>query len=178
MASSRDDGVDPMRGKEAMRLRHAAVKQARHRSSRRILFWVAALVVLSGCTGRVPNGSAITGSIVDASVEDFAIHAPSSVAAEGQVTFRIYNKGPATHEFVVVRTDLPSGKLPIGSDGTSADEDQFEVVGEVSDVAAWETEPLTLSLTPGRYVFFCNLDGHYLGGMHTAFHVTGDGTND
>jgi uncharacterized cupredoxin-like copper-binding protein len=160
-----------------MRLRHAAVKQTRHSNRRRILFGGVALVVLSGCTGGLPAGSPISGPIVDASVEDFAIHAQSTLAADGQVTFRIYNKGPATHEFVVVRTDLPSGKLPIGSDGTSADEEAFEVLGEVSDVAAWETEPLTLSLTPGRYVFFCNLEGHYLGGMHTSFRVTAGGTN-
>jgi uncharacterized cupredoxin-like copper-binding protein len=159
-----------------MRLRHAAVKQTRHHSGRRIVFGAVALVMLSGCTGGLPADSPTTGTIVDASVEDFAIHAPPSVAAEGEVTFRIYNKGPATHEFVVTQTDLPADELPIGPDGTSADEDAFEVTGEVSDVAAWTTEPLTLALTPGRYVLFCNLEGHYLGGMYTSFRVTGGGT--
>jgi uncharacterized cupredoxin-like copper-binding protein len=159
-----------------MRLRHPAVKQLRHLSCRRILFVGAALVVISGCTGRLPTGPAAVGSIVDVTVEDFAIDSPAGVvAADGTVTFRVYNKGPATHEFVVARTDLASGKLPLGPDGTSADEEQLEVPGEVSEIPTWTTEALTLSLAPGRYVFFCNLEGHYLGGMHASFWVTDGG---
>jgi hypothetical protein len=34
---------------------------------------------------------------------------------------------------------------------------------------------LPLTLAPGRYVFFCNLDGHYLGGMHAVLEVSADG---
>ena len=26
-------------------------------------------------------------------------------------------------------------------------------------------------LKPGRYVLWCNLEGHYLGGMHASFEV-------
>ena len=33
------------------------------------------------------------------------------------------------------------------------------------------TEDLTLDLKPGRYVLWCNLEGHYLGGMHETFDV-------
>ena len=31
---------------------------------------------------------------------------------------------------------------------------------------------LRVHLAPGRYVFFCNMEGHYLGGMHTTVTVT------
>ena len=30
---------------------------------------------------------------------------------------------------------------------------------------------LRLHLAPGRYVLFCNMSGHYLGGMHTELVV-------
>jgi uncharacterized cupredoxin-like copper-binding protein len=30
---------------------------------------------------------------------------------------------------------------------------------------------LRVRLTPGRYEFFCNMSGHYLGGMHTVIVV-------
>jgi uncharacterized cupredoxin-like copper-binding protein len=30
---------------------------------------------------------------------------------------------------------------------------------------------LHLHLTPGRYVLFCNMAGHYLGGMHRTLVV-------
>jgi uncharacterized cupredoxin-like copper-binding protein len=162
-----------------MRLRHAAVMRTRHSSRRRMLFGAAALMVLSGCTGGLPTNPSTVGSIVDVTVKDFEITAPVGVvAADGTVTFRIYNKGPATHEFVVARTDLPSGELPLGVDGTSADEEQFDVPGEVSEIPTWTTEALTLRLAPGRYVFFCNLEGHYLGGMHASFRVSDGGAHD
>lgn len=157
-----------------MRLGVALVNQTHRSGRRRIQFGAVALLLLSGCTGGLPGGPATPESTVDVTLKDFAIHAPASVAAGG-VTFRIYNQGPATHEFVVVRTSLPAGELPIGSDGLSVDEDSLEGAGEVGEVDTWTTEPLTLPLTPGRYVFFCNLEGHYLGGMYTSFDVTDGG---
>ncbi len=30
---------------------------------------------------------------------------------------------------------------------------------------------LNVHLRPGRYVLFCNMSGHYLGGMHTTLVV-------
>ena len=33
------------------------------------------------------------------------------------------------------------------------------------------TRLLGLGLTPGNYVLYCNLEGHYLGGMHASLAV-------
>jgi uncharacterized cupredoxin-like copper-binding protein len=41
-------------------------------------------------------------------------------------------------------------------------------------VPAGADETLALSLQPGRYVFFCNMEGHYMGGMHGVLEVTPD----
>jgi uncharacterized cupredoxin-like copper-binding protein len=112
------------------------------------------------------------GTTVNVRERDFAIDAPSSVAAAGAIDLRVSNHGPSTHEFVVVRTDLPADQLPIGPDGLSVDEDALARVGEIQEVPIWTTGSLELSLSPGRYVFFCNLEGHYLGGMHTAIVVS------
>jgi uncharacterized cupredoxin-like copper-binding protein len=112
-----------------------------------------------------------TGTTVDVTEKDFAIMAPASIPSGGAITFRVANEGPATHEFVVVRSDLPSDQLPIGSDGLSVDEDALTDVGEISQVDYGSTESIRVSLPPGRYVFFCNLEGHYLGGMHAALVV-------
>jgi uncharacterized cupredoxin-like copper-binding protein len=76
---------------------------------------------------------------------------------------------------VVVRTNLPADALPLGPDGLSVNEDWLDGVGELSDVGAGTVGTLPLALAPGRYVFFCNLDGHYLGGMHTVLEVSADG---
>jgi uncharacterized cupredoxin-like copper-binding protein len=159
--------------REAMRLADVIVQRTHHAGRRRILLGAAVLVLASGCTGGLPAHPATAGSIVDVTIKDFAIRAPRTVSTTGAVTFQVYNQGPATHEFVVVHTDLPADELPIGSDGLSVDEDALEGAGEVSQVDTWTTQDLTLSLSPGRYVFFCNLEGHYLGGMHAAIQVEG-----
>jgi uncharacterized cupredoxin-like copper-binding protein len=127
----------------------------------------AGLVLLASCS----SPPAPTGPVLHVTEKDFAITAPSSTAA-GDVTFDVTNDGPATHEFVVVRTDLAPDELPIASDGLSADEDALQSVGEISQVDFGSTESATLSLPPGHYVFFCNLEGHYLGGMHAELEVT------
>jgi uncharacterized cupredoxin-like copper-binding protein len=84
----------------------------------------------------------------------------------------VNNQAPITHEFVVVHTNLPADALPIGPDGLSVNEDWLSPVGELDEVTAGDTGLLPLDLPPGRYVFFCNLEGHYLGGMHGVLEVT------
>ena len=54
------------------------------------------------------------------------------------------------------------------------DEEALTRTGEISDVPIWSAHTIDLDLTPGHYVFFCNLDGHYLGGMHVGLVVSGD----
>lgn len=79
--------------------------------------------------------------------------------------------GVIPHEFVVVRTDLPADQLPLDEDGTEVDEDAVDAVGEVEDVDPGTTQDLVLTLAPGNYVAFCNIENHYGAGMHVAFTV-------
>lgn len=125
------------------------------------------MLMLASCS----SPPAPSGPVLHVSEKDFSISSPAS-AAQGDVTFDVTNLGPATHEFVVVRTDLAPDDLPIASDGLSVDEDALSSVGEIGQVDLDTTESVTLALTPGHYVFFCNLDGHYLGGMHAGLVVS------
>jgi uncharacterized cupredoxin-like copper-binding protein len=127
------------------------------------------LPLLIGCSGD-PSGP--TGPSLDVTVKDFKIEPSVPTIEEGFVTLRVWNKGPATHEFVVVRSDLPADHLPIAADGLSVDEGQVVPVDEIAEVEAGTPGVLTLALTPGRYVLFCNLEGHYLGGMFASIEVT------
>ena len=80
--------------------------------------------------------------------------------AVGDVVLQVHNDAPATHEFVVVRTNLPADRLPLGPDGLTVNEDWLDGVGELNEVPAGTVGTLHLTLAPGRYVFFCNLEGH------------------
>jgi uncharacterized cupredoxin-like copper-binding protein len=126
------------------------------------------VVTLAGCS---PSAET-TGTPVNVTLRDFRIHASASFISDSDVVFQVHNAAPATHEFVVVPTDLPSDALPLASDGLSVEEEAFEIAGEISEVPAGTTAALELHLPPGRYVFFCNLEGHYLGGMHGALQIT------
>ncbi len=96
---------------------------------------------------------------------------PTSFKA-GAVTFNLDNKdGQVLHEFVVVQTDLPADKLPLGPDG-KVDESGLKIVGRASQIDVGQTGALTVNLAPGHYVLMCNIVGHYQLGMHADFTVT------
>ncbi|HSE45597.1 MAG TPA: plastocyanin/azurin family copper-binding protein, partial [Gemmatimonadales bacterium] len=46
-----------------------------------------------------------------------------------------------------------------------------EIVGEIEEFPAGETETATFGLTAGEYVLFCNVPGHYGLGIHTKLTV-------
>lgn len=127
------------------------------------------LLLLSAC-----NGAPSTPSrpVLDVTVKDFKIEPSLPTIEDGLVTLRVWNVGPTTHEFVVVRSNLPAGGLPIAADGLSVDEELVVPIDELEEVEAGTPGVLTVPLTPGRYVLFCNLEGHYLGGMYTSIEVT------
>jgi uncharacterized cupredoxin-like copper-binding protein len=129
------------------------------------------LLPLFACSG---GASAPAGSTVSVTLHDFKIESSTPVSNQTGVVFRVQNLAPVTHEFVIVRSDLPADQLPIASDGLSVDEEQLRPAGEINQVEAGTTETLSIHLAPGRYVFFCNLEGHYLGGMHGVLEVSGD----
>jgi hypothetical protein len=143
---------------------------------RRRAAWCAVLrlslaLLCSACSG---TPSPHPGSRIGVAVKDFHIGLGKSHVSAGRVAFDIHNGGPSTHEFVVVRTDLGDADLPIGADGLSVDEDsaQVHVVAEDSELDIGESQVLAVSLPNGHYVVYCNLPGHYLGGMHASLLVT------
>jgi uncharacterized cupredoxin-like copper-binding protein len=122
-----------------------------------------ALLALPGCAldgSQRANGAAT----VRVTEKDFRIAAPGRLPA-GEVNFAVTNRGPDAHEFIVVRRR--SGRLPLRSDGLTVDEDRIES----DEVGALEpadpgTRRISFRLAPGTYELFCNMSGHYRGGMH------------
>ncbi|HEY7280715.1 MAG TPA: hypothetical protein VID47_03885 [Actinomycetota bacterium] len=101
---------------------------------------------------------------------DFHIAAPEVIPA-GEVAISAHNMGPEAHELILIRrTQSP---LPLRPDGITVDEDAIEgrTLGALEPFQPGSTDVLRVHLTPGRYVFICNMTGHYLGGMHTDFVV-------
>ena len=96
---------------------------------------------------------------------------PDAVEAKaGQVTIDASNIGSAPHELVLAKTDDAPDQLPTSSDG-SVDEASLDVPGEVEEVEGGAEGTVSLDLQPGKYVMFCNLPGHYSGGMYGSLTV-------
>jgi uncharacterized cupredoxin-like copper-binding protein len=113
------------------------------------------------------------GTTVNVLLEDFKVRPDAAVVPAGTVSFRILNQGPTAHEVIVVRTDRAAGKLPLQRDGLTVNEDAsgIEVLDEVEGLDIDDRQTLVLGLAPGHYVMYCNLEGHYLGGMYAALTV-------
>jgi uncharacterized cupredoxin-like copper-binding protein len=102
---------------------------------------------------------------------DLRIAADQSTVPAGKVEARVRNRGQLEHELVAFRTDLGEDALPMTADGQQVDEHGPGVTHidpEAEDVEPGSTKTVTLQLDPGRYVFICNLPGHYRGGMHVV----------
>jgi uncharacterized cupredoxin-like copper-binding protein len=132
------------------------------------------LIALPACW---PRPSPKLDAVVEVTVKDFRIDTAGASVRSGLVAFDVHNRGPSTHEFVVMRTELGDGGLPLQADGLTVDEDStaLRLVGEDDDIDLGDTRSLVLRLPPGHYVLFCNLEGHYLGGMHASIEVGNDG---
>ena len=123
----------------------------------------AAGLAASGC-GKAAHTAKST-AVVSITESDFHIAAPTQLKA-GNVVLRISNKGPDRHELIVVRTD---GKaLPLRSDGLTVNEEAVEKreAGALEPGAPGGKRELAVNLAPGRYTFICNMEGHYMSGMH------------
>jgi uncharacterized cupredoxin-like copper-binding protein len=129
------------------------------------LLAVTATLLAAGCGSSGHEAS--RGALVAVKEADFKITAAGSLSA-GDVDLRVHNGGPDEHELIVVRS--PSGQLPMRRDGVTIDEDKLEKaeVGSLDPGQPGATRDLRLHLAPGRYVLFCNMSGHYMGGMHTT----------
>src|SRR5680860_273731 len=68
-------------------------------------------LVLVACS---PSTTGPSGPVFDVRIKDFKVLPSSDSAPAGLVTLNVSNSGPTTHEFVVVRTELPDDGLPIG----------------------------------------------------------------
>jgi uncharacterized cupredoxin-like copper-binding protein len=109
-------------------------------------------------------------SVVRVVERDFHISVVHGHLTAGAVVFRVTNRGPDEHEFIVVRADRG---LPLRADGITLDEDALEknIVGAIEPAPAGRTNTLRVSLKPGRYALVCNMFGHYMGGMHAPLVV-------
>ena len=153
----------------------------RRRPSRRpvTLLVVACGLLFATTVGAVTWGTSQSSASVapfpsvTATESDFTIHLSATHVAAGPFAVVAENRGPSAHELVVFRTSLAPNKLPVGADGNiiEGSPQLVKVADSGTNVAPGQSRTMYTVLTPGKYVFVCNLPGHYRLGMRAALVV-------
>jgi uncharacterized cupredoxin-like copper-binding protein len=134
------------------------------------LWFVASACILTCCSG---DASANDPGAIQVKLEDFLLHASTTTSPSGDITLHLENDGPSTHELNVDKTDLAADQLPLRTDGLSVAEDSplLTRIKAVEILESGDTANMELQLSPGHYVLYCNLEGHYLGHMYATLDV-------
>lgn len=107
---------------------------------------------------------------VKATEVEFQIKLSTSSGKAGATTFTVKNAGHLAHEFLVVKTNLAAGKLPLK--GATVDLTKAgKLVGGIAGAGlkAGASKAITLTLPAGHYVLLCNLPAHYKAGQYASF---------
>ena len=140
------------------------------RYGRRFCLGAISLALLAACGSGGPTPSAS----VPIHLRNFHIAIAKQVHP-GFTRLAIWSAGPTMHELNIARTDFPAKDLPLSDDGTVDDLDPhagFTHLAEAEGIDIGQRAHLDVHLTPGHYVLYCNMPGHYQAGMYTDFEVT------
>lgn len=91
----------------------------------------------------------------------------------GKITFDVTNDSKdIIHEMILSPLTTGETELPYIVDENRVDEEKADHVGEVSELDPGKGGALTVDLKPGTYILYCNIPGHFVGGMWTEITVT------
>jgi uncharacterized cupredoxin-like copper-binding protein len=131
-----------------------------------------ALAIPTGAGAGTRDGTAArtTPRQADVTERDFHITAPKQLP-KGDVVLKVANLGPDDHQLYMVR--VGKRDVPLRDGGLTVDEHAIEhrLVGVLRAGAPGSVRKLRVHLRPGTYELFCNMSGHYLGGMQSRVRV-------
>jgi uncharacterized cupredoxin-like copper-binding protein len=147
----------------------------------------AAAIAFAGCGGSDSSSSTATttetvttggggagGKTLEIKMGDYFFSPADTTAEAGPTAIEAPNEGSVEHELVVFKTNMDPAQLPTEANGEVNEEKMDKIAesaGEIPDVEAGDTKSGNFELTPGKYVIFCNLPGHYAQGMYGTLTV-------
>jgi uncharacterized cupredoxin-like copper-binding protein len=116
--------------------------------------------------GSTAVGNAAPASVrtIDVKLGEMWVKPNYTSVKAGRVTFAATNTGQLEHELMIER-------MPLKMDAPGRPNEEA-AQGMIEDMEPGESGRMTLKLTPGQYVLFCNVAGHYAAGQHIRFNVT------
>lgn len=107
----------------------------------------------------------------DMSMAMLGVTADVTEVHAGTVTFDVTNSSTDIIHEMILSPVGADGKLVYLDDEFKVDEDGSSHLGEVAELEPGQAGALTVELTPGDYVLYCNIPGHFVGGMWTKITV-------
>ena len=102
-----------------------------------------------------------------------SIRTDQNTLKAGKVKFDITNWSTGTvHDILVVAVDNPQAKLPYDFTKAQVAQDQVKILAEAAELQPNESAEMEADLSPGTYMLFCNVPGHYAAGMAATISVT------
>lgn len=127
-------------------------------------FFLTSILVVAACGG---GGQPAATADVIVDMREYSVKSSKDTIPTGTVTLLVRNVGSSAHDFMIIKSDLPSDKLP--QEGAKAKEDD-KVFG-IGELNPGGRKTVSVDLKPGKYIFICNVAGHYGLGMHTSVTV-------
>lgn len=134
--------------------------------------------------------TAAEAETVAVSMGEFFIKPDVDAIPAGEVTFDVTNDGAVEHEFVVLKTDIAGGDLPVkggevdlakagevlgGAHEPGEEEEEMKGAAEEHEeeehLEPGASESYTVDMEPGKYILICNIPGHYSSGQWVEFTV-------
>jgi uncharacterized cupredoxin-like copper-binding protein len=106
-------------------------------------------------------------------LSEFKVALPATAFTPGQLSVTMSNAGTEPHELLVFRSNLDASAYPVDAAGNILEEDAaITKVSDGANVDPGSSQDRMVDLTvPGKYVFVCNLPGHFKSGMFTQVTV-------
>jgi hypothetical protein len=96
---------------------------------------------------------------------------PSSITA-GKASYTISNFGTMPHELLVFKSDLDPSAYPVDAAGDITEDGAgVKLLSDGDNIDPAGSQVRTIDLTPGKYLFVCNIPGHFKLGMFTVVTV-------
>jgi uncharacterized cupredoxin-like copper-binding protein len=116
-----------------------------------------------------PSASAATGASV--SLTEWKVTVTGTIKS-GKTDLTITNAGATPHELLVFKSDLKPSAYPTDPAGDIKEEGAgVKLVSDGDNIDPTGTQTRTVDLAPGKYLFVCNIPGHFKQGMFTAVTV-------
>jgi uncharacterized cupredoxin-like copper-binding protein len=99
--------------------------------------------------------------------------AVATTITQGTSTFTISNTGTIPHELLVFKSDLEPSAYPVDAAGDIKEEGAgVTLLSDGDNIDPEGSQVRAIDLTPGTYLFVCNIPGHFKAGMFTVVTVT------